>query len=213
MKQILSKSDLIDQLQKQLSKLQVFNNIYDSGDLSIAQEISVKLRVIFHNTNNSKSLLHQLKLSHIMFVDTGDKYISTNILAHLGLLTMAIKSNHTLEDEVLIPRLGSKKFQLVSFQNWWNNKKVLKDIKGNIFTRRKLVQYLANKDGGAHVDPEIELEYYEISRKNTIGWSLVNSSGESVPLNDQVLPSIRQISYETLETFNTIDINKESKLK
>lgn len=81
------------------------------------------------------------------------------------------------------------------------------------FTRRTIIQSIANKDGGAHVDSEIDLDYYELSKKNKIGWFIVNSAGENVSLNDPILPSIRQISYETLETFKNIDIEKESKLR
>jgi hypothetical protein len=213
MKQLLSKSDLITQLQNQLSKLKIFNRIFDEGDLAIAQEIAVKLRVIFHNTNNSKSLLHQLKLQHIDFVDTSDKFNSYNRLAHLGLLIMRLKPNHLPTDNTILPKLATAKFQFVTFQNWWDNKKVLKDINQNIFTRKKLIHHLANQDGGAHVDPELDSDYYEISRKNTIGWSLVDSKGQRVPLNDPVLPSIRQISYEAIETFNKIDISNQSKLR
>jgi hypothetical protein len=213
MKQLLTRNELIGHLRNQLLKLEKFNEIYDSGIHSIAQEIAVKLRIIFHHSenNNSKSLLRQLKLDHIKFVDTGDKFNSHNLLAHWGLLILRMTSS--IEKNEFIPRFNDLGFQYVGFQNWWENKKILRGMNQKAFTRKTLIQSLANKDGGAHVDSEIDLEYYELSKKNKIGLHKVNSIGERIPLNDPILPSIRQISYETLETFKDMDIEKESKLR
>jgi hypothetical protein len=102
---------------------------------------------------------------------------------------------------------------MLLFKIGGKTKKYLGGMNQKAFTRKTLIQSLANKDGGAHVDSEIEQEYYELSKKNKIGFHMVNSIGERVPLNDPILPSIRQISYETLETFKNIDIEEESKLK
>ena len=59
MKQKLDKGELIQQLRNQLDKIKDFTAIYDSGKPAYAQDIAVKMRILFHNTNNSKSLLRQ----------------------------------------------------------------------------------------------------------------------------------------------------------
>ena len=53
MKQKLDKEELIGQLNNQLNKIADFASMYDSGKITYAQDIAVKLRVIFHNTNKN----------------------------------------------------------------------------------------------------------------------------------------------------------------
>jgi hypothetical protein len=167
MKTSISKNDLSKQLEDCLKRLINFNNIYDSGDFSIAKDIAVKLRLLFHNTNKSKSLIRQLKLEHIPFVDTAYPYDPRNLLTHNGLLQLNCINN----DFSLGPMLQLSKIKYVDIDNWWNSKKVLVDKKKNIFTRRLLVLEIADTDGGAHVDPELNESYYDISRANTLGWT------------------------------------------
>ena len=214
MKQSLSKNELVDQLKSQLFKLETFNSLFDSGNWSIAIEIAVKLRVIFHNTDKSKSLLALLKMQHVHFLDTSDKFNPRSPISHWGLLIMTLGERTIANNQFFQPKLNdSTTMNNVSFENWWNNKKILKGFDNNTFTRKKLILEVANKDGGAHVDEYLNEDYRKLSRENSIGWSFVTEQGEKTPFNNPVLPSIRQISYEAIETFRRIDIEKESKLK
>src|SRR5688572_31001212 len=86
MKEKLDKTELVSHLRNQLDKISDSVTIYDSGKKTIAQDIAVKLRVIFHSANNSKSLIKQLRLEHISFVDTGKKYEVKNLFSHWGLI-------------------------------------------------------------------------------------------------------------------------------
>lgn len=209
MKILINKEDLLVHLNDCLKKLMIFNKIYDSGEHAIAKDIAVKLRIIFHNTNKSKSLLEQLMLEHISFVDTSDKYDPRNLMTHHGLL-MLLMGKDTGQ---LYPQLSLSTIKHTNFNNWWNLDIVLSDQKKNTFTRRKIILELANTDGGAHVDPEINESYFDISRSNSIGWKIhEKNSTQDKPINDPIPPSIRQISYETLMTFKDIDLLKESRL-
>jgi hypothetical protein len=214
MKQHLKKPEIIFQLETQLEKIATFADIYDTGNKSIAQEIAVKLRVIFHNTNKSKSLLAQLKLDHIPFVDTAKKFESNNILSHWGL----IAAESTLGDGgggtwQYVPTLNNAESRLVPFDNWWDSKKVIADGKRNVFTRRKLVLEVSDTDGGAHVDEALKEDYHDLTRKNSLGWFQNRDGEEGRPLNDPVPPSIRQIAFETLATFSRINLKTESRLR
>lgn len=44
------------------------------------------------------------------------------------------------------------------------------------------------------------------------GWSFVTGEDEKRPINNPVLRTVRQISFEAIKTFQRIDIEKESKL-
>lgn len=210
MKYKITKEDLLLKLQDQLSKIEIFCELYDNGEKHIVEEIAVKLRVIFHNTDMSKSLLKQLKLEHIEFVDSALRYCSENLVTHLGLVSIKFISNGTSE---YIPFLNDyNRNNLVDFKNWWENKKVIVDLNKKKFTRKKIINEIANTDGGAHIDSHLKEDYYNLSRRNSSG-VFVSKNGIDTSIGNPILASIRQIAHEILLTFRRIDISKESKLR
>lgn len=204
------KAELVLLLQQQLLLIEDFTMLFDKGKEYVASDIAVKLRVIFHSTNNSTSLMRHLKLEHIMMLDTASQYNSKNLLAHHGLTGMRI------------PRLGERgKFtpidrpeyecQFVSLHNWWSTKKVIVDPNKKSYYRKDLVSLMANKEGGAHVPEFIEDEHYQLTRGKASGW-VFRSNEEEYNLNP-VPAAIRQIASEVLRTFKQLEIAKESKLR
>ncbi len=82
---------------------------------------------------------------------------------------------------------------------WWNSP-ILKDKWGRTFCRRELVLNVADTDGGAHVDPELEEAYMAISRENSLGW-VFNIGGKDSALEGRPeLACMRQIAHELLAT-------------
>jgi hypothetical protein len=59
---------------------------------------------------------------------------------------------------------------------------------------------VADQDGGAHVDPELDKAYAKLTRQNSLG--LVFSVGDEPRewANNPVPPSIRQVTQEILWT-------------
>jgi hypothetical protein len=47
----------------------------------------------------------------------------------------------------------------------------VKDADGTLFARKDFIMALANKEGGAHVDPEILESYNKIANLNSLGWT------------------------------------------
>ncbi|MDY0395437.1 hypothetical protein RWE15_23840 [Virgibacillus halophilus] len=86
-----------------------------------------------------------------------------------------------------------------TFKKWWAEDIVLVDNNKNKLTRKDLILSSSNKDGGAHVDPQLDRAYAELNRKNTMGWVQV-TDGKQSPVSDPHLASIRQIGYEVLQT-------------
>ena len=69
--------------------------------------------------------------------------------------------------------------------------------------RMKLVLEIANTDGGAHVDPELDEAYMALSRENSMGWHFFDSEGnQSAPIGRIEFACVRQIAHETLSTIN-----------
>lgn len=97
-----------------------------------------------------------------------------------------------------MPYLDSNDSLLVDFDTWWGGT-IFKDTKGNILTRRDLVLSLANKDGGAHVDPSLDEVYAKISRYNALGL-LVGHGNIWTSVKHLERPSVRQVAHEVLKT-------------
>jgi hypothetical protein len=198
MRHSLSKNEIVGQIRQQLKRIEVFTFMYDSGDKSIAQEIAVKLRVLFHSTNKSDSLLRQLKLEHLEFVDTGSQYEANTLMSHWGLVFMETRFKDTATITEFTPQLehGNRRKQMVDFKTWWETKAVIVDPEKNIFTRKRMVLELADTDGGAHVDPALKTDYHDLTRNNSVGWFLKDQRGKIQNLDNPVPPSIRQIAFE-----------------
>ena len=75
---------------------------------------------------------------------------------------------------------------------------MIRDKNGETFARKELVLALANKDGGAHVDPQLDERYASLSRLNSLGWQVQTGDIRLPPDNSVVAANVRQIAYELL---------------
>ncbi|RZK47970.1 MAG: hypothetical protein EOO99_11825 [Pedobacter sp.] len=204
----ISKSDLANALTEQLDSLRKFCKYFDDGDLNVYKDIALKIRLIVHETNQSKSLLKQLKLQHITILSGYNKPDPQNLIpSHLGLVGLLFDN----EPRGYSPHLLDNDLVKTSFDNWWNSQKVIIDSNKNNFTRRKIILSVVNKDGGAHYDGYLDQVYYNLTRLDTSGWIKTNSKNEITYLNP-VPATIRQIAFELIKTLESIDIMNESKL-
>ena len=89
----------------------------------------------------------------------------------------------------------------IYFSDWWNNP-AFKDNLDRKLCRRELVLNVADTDGGAHVDPDLDEVYMAISRKNSLGWFFSNGVSSTPLLGRPELACMRQITHELLCTLN-----------
>jgi hypothetical protein len=197
-----SKSELQSHLREQLGFIIKSCREYDGGDFTEAKRIATSIRVLLHDTKHSKSLFSQLGLKAIGFLNTAVPIADGEKHAILGLLQTRITVNDNLT-------LSGRHHPLLSFRpegwppakkrlfpDWWNQI-VLTDTESRGFSRRSLVMAVANTDGGAHVDPELDAGYAALSRSNSIGYAIgVNDVID--PIDKSELASIRQIAHEII---------------
>ncbi len=89
-----------------------------------------------------------------------------------------------------------------TFDNWWDGV-VLIDRNGAEFSRKDVCIYLANKEGGAHVDPKLDTQFDSI-RNQTSGTVTQLPSGKTmIHSPDLVLPTMRQIAAELLYSLDS----------
>ena len=192
--------DLQRKLRDQVDLLAALGALFDTGRRVAALPLAVSIRVLVHDTAKSHSLLEQLGMqATLRFPDTAEHVDPRNLLPTSGLLMMRMTAGVGADwvpplDDLSPPRIRPP----VPFYQWWTTP-VVKDRDDNQWSRRDLVLHLANKEGGAHVDPGAPDEALRaLEEDNSLGWTFTDPIvGEGVPmLNGPIPPSVRQISYE-----------------
>jgi hypothetical protein len=75
----------------------------------------------------------------------------------------------------------------------------MKDSPTSGFSRRDIVLPIANKDGGAHVDPDLDKRYADLSRLNSMGWLASTGDGPAAMPHVELM-CVRHIAHELLVT-------------
>ena len=190
---------LILKLREQLRFMQRSCEMFDRGYEDEAIRISTSLRVIFHDTGSSVSLVRHLGLNGTPMLSSsrghGDykDYLSQQI------------DLSSAQPVRMLPLLGDQ-FREFPLQDWWANEPVFIHH-AQRYARRKIVLSAANKDGGAHVDEQLE-GYYEVLCAGEYAFGLTgNLTYDGLPPFPQGviqypknahLALIRQFAHETL---------------
>jgi hypothetical protein len=194
-----SQIELENQLKEQIGFLITSCRLYDDGCHAEAKRMAVTLRILFHETKKSRSLLGQLHLREIFWLDTAHHYDPENLSSHIGLISIKFEPGRI---PWLIPKgTPDGKPRKIEFNKWWSYPVIVAvaTVEKRFFSRQNLILNVSNTDGGAHVDPELEDIYAELSRKNSIGFTVIKGDKE-YPLLYPEIPSLRQIAHEVLLT-------------
>ncbi|MFC3562085.1 hypothetical protein [Pedobacter jamesrossensis] len=189
----LQKPELIISLKNELLKLDNLCTLFDSGNEDVVIDIAKTINHIFQNTETSKSLVSQLKLTHLPVYCSAEFYNPKSLVNYLGLLKL--ERNASLGWNYY-PKLNREELKSVSQENWWQNKKVIVDSLENSYTRAKIIKSVANDDR-------------ELDKMDTSGWKI---NGKPQIKINPITNTVRQIAFELIESFRNIDLNKESKL-
>lgn len=226
------RADLEDQLREQVGLLAAACSIYDVGNRDAAKFMAVTLRLLLHHTQRSHGLLEQLGLGRGKFAQwdfhgpapkfAGDlAHLPSNLRLEIDAEVGPNKRRHSLElalssycrlavvfndaagSEYMAPLSSLGRQGTRRFRYWWNDP-VIRDTDGRTFSRKDLVLDVANTDGGAHVDPQLEERYMSFSRRNSLGWRFLMGGGDWNGIPKPHLPCLRQISHEALVTLQQV---------
>lgn len=194
-----TREELLHHLEEQLGFLRLSAESFDEGYLGEAKRMALVIRILVHDTGRSTSLLNQLEMKDIDFLNTASKYNPNNLIAQTLLLSIRISSDSGSQ---FIANLDNEeKKEWIKFDDWWETI-VLSDKYGQTLTRKELILSVADQDGGAHIDPKINEKYGNITRLNTLD-VYQNKDGEKQgPLKKSHLISVRQIAHEVLITLD-----------
>ncbi len=190
---------ITQKLTEQLNFIRRSCTSFDQGHEDEALRIATSLRILFHDTGKSVSLMKHLALKDTTMLSSsrglGD---FKDYLSHRIDLTSEAPIK-------MIPLLGER-FRVLPLGDWWSNEAVfIYNNEGH--ARKKIILSAANKDGGAHVDAALET-YYEIlcSGKYTLGITGNLKYPEAPPFPQGItiypknahLALIRQFAHEVL---------------
>lgn len=229
----LTAADFEKQLDQQLTYLRRSCATFDEGFHDEAPRIATTIRVLVHDTKSSTSLLTHLGLKNSLnFVDTGvyrpayRAALEAEIAAHSA--TAKICAESPSEVGLVEPgqvgdgpvrwyaplvlmrwRPGTPPHNatkgISTFSDWWDTP-LVESSTGKSFSRAHLVKIMANQDGGAHVDAEIDADYADLCIDPLGSQIMVSKSPipEGAPIpdvqNNVAFASVRQIAFELLLT-------------
>lgn len=226
-----SVDDLRVHLKEQIGFLWASCKAYDEGKESEHKRLAATIRLLVHetSTSRSRSLIKQVRNVSLLFYSTAHKLYRrgepvpdddiTKKLKEEGIIprnlgyvcsyqspALVMQSltasglNPSIRWLPLLDNANPGNIKKVPFDDWWNMVAVIDDS-GQSYTRKDLVLYVCDKDGGAHVDPEISKQYAQLSRNTTGALGLTATvNGINIIACGLVGAAIRQIAYEVLKT-------------
>ena len=164
----LSNAELQDHLREQLAFLKASSDLFDKGDEYEAKRLATTIRVLVHDTKESRSLLELLSAKHAMsFWSVLISPPQPDAKGYMG-IGLRLRSDGTSSYVQIIFPPQRK----LDFDSWWEDEPLL--IQGNErLTRKRCVLTLANKDGGAHIDAKLNQQDESLIKTDVMGWKSV----------------------------------------
>ena len=137
----------------------------------------------------------------------GDGVCGLNIATssvYAGLIMKTIKRVERGEGYVADTKIKGDLFgqenHWLSLKSWLEEKVFWNKSDGNKLTRWGVISMLANKDGGAHFDPQVPIKYDSFRHPNLF---IVRFGSVKVPFSrNPVYVSVRQIAWEVLKSWD-----------
>lgn len=213
---IREQSELREKLQEQIQLLQYYCEQYDNGKKIFVYPMSTTLRILLKDTKKCVSLLKQLNIKDTsLFVDSAHHCKNGvccweicdnthNIAAidgavYAGLVAKRLgQQGNTLETTLkpLCQFSLAPQPKMVNFDQWYDEE-VLDDTE-NKMSRKNIIENIAEKAGGCHVDTDMTIEEAKFRIPEALK-IIINS--QQVAFNPApIYVSLRQIAWEVLES-------------
>ena len=191
-----------EHLGRQISFLKSSCERYDQGHVEEAVRLALHLRVILHDTNRCISLLQHLGAKSIFLLSTAKNFDSEPDIPNLRLAKLVVRLPKF--SCPCVPLLGdSDRSEFVLLQTWWRKETIIDLREGRgCLNRRDLILAAADKDGGAHVDHQLDPIYEKAQMGAGMSVELVYKDNTSMelPFVNIHYASLRQIAYEVLNS-------------
>ncbi|QJD17059.1 hypothetical protein [Paracoccus sanguinis] len=169
---------------------------FDQGHTEEYRRIAVALRVLLHRTKHSSPAVDAVGLDDSGYISYAQPLNPNNLLAEHSLAMikmgpMGVSYAPALDLGPTIPRE-------LPLQEW-KDEPVLRAFDREIFSRWQLVLSVADQEG-AHIDNEIDDNYYRLTRENSVGWMVSDGVAGEEDLKHVEKVYMRHIGFEALES-------------
>lgn len=190
-------------LSKKLSFFDKDNYNIDDA-IQYIEEISIILRKIL---DDKGGIFNQLDYCDYYIFPNYQSGMGSNLVKETKLVSQLYKktstgfiSGYKSNEEI--------KAEWFSSLNYWWNEIVINDKEDVLVTRRDIVKTIADKEGGAHYDPNYSYEYYKTCIKNN-----EDIKSEMIVYNNLYFCSLLTIAKEYLYAINLLNKIQRSELK
>lgn len=201
----LGESALIRHLTEQLQFIKISSTLFDNGVTIEARRLATCVSTLIIDTKSTTSLLTHLGWSPL-FIDTGTMHrkfqeiIKADILNNGGnpgnLIPMGspliYHTNNPPCAKVYLSE-GMEHADRLSKEEWLDHHVIF--APSGTLTRRQLISFLRNKDGGAHVDKDVKEGIHGIVREGTADFE-ITVEGIDVDVINTAELVMRQIAFE-----------------
>lgn len=191
----------VEQLRTHLRFITTSCEEYDLGHKQEALRIAVSLRVLFHDTRNSRSILKHLNMKEsinlMSTIGTGKNHQDFESITMISIPLMLSMDGvkPSLEDH-------GKSINL-KVEDWWNEI-IMKQ--GIPLSRKDVALAAANQDGGAHVDSNPDAKTRDLKEGIGTFTKTVNGVEVTEDLVDHHFPLLRQLGYEVLNSPELVNL-------
>lgn len=204
-------SELLTKLQSQFGFLERSCASFDAGNEDEGEQLAHRVRLLLHDTDRARSLLHQLGVkAALRYTDTsihheretrhlGGGLHAATVTAHAGLVGWRTTESGSWTYSPSLEPKGDRINPPAAFDQWWR-RPFLKDTEGRSITRKSVVLDVANKDGGSHVDPVIPEALRLLSSGSSLPFQTSSEDGSSEAIGGFVMATTRQIAFELMDT-------------
>jgi hypothetical protein len=131
---------------------------YYAGSEAKANDVAIRIRTLVHDTSSSHALLSLLDADYLEL----DIYHKPTTPNQVFSLKQGIRMSGDGKSEIIRTDFSSPDYTLVPLKRWWTEEYlVMWKIRSS---KKQVVLAVCNKDGGAHVDPEVPASHAAASK-------------------------------------------------
>lgn len=182
-------------LQRQLQFIAASCAAYDVGQEHESLRVAVALRVIFHDTGSSTSILKQLGVKESIQLLS----IAPEIVVQVPADATFAVAYPVIFGDFIRPNLEANRANDLLDVSQWLEQRVMLN-KGMWLTRNDIILKAANEDGGAHVDPQPSNKTQAMKTPWLIREVEQAGQKKQEPLTDNHFPILRAMGHEVLSS-------------
>ncbi|WP_137750196.1 hypothetical protein [Microbacterium sp. SGAir0570] len=206
---------MIANIREQIEFIEASAEQFDSGRLHFAKMVAVNVRNLVHQTRTSHAMLIQAGvLTEIRWFsgaynaeeenrrleEIGSQIRRGEVAYSQSLVGTVIRAEGPPTHQSLFLNPGDWSTRWTHFESWWTELVLVFDSEQ--WSRKMITLTLANKSGGAHLDPVVPDDVARIETEG-LGWIYQDETGAEQPMLESPLPwAVRTVADELLITLD-----------